>query len=168
MVIILQERALGDDWRVAEAASWDFGGTRATIWGAPTHYSENQPQEMGPENGERKWVKKIGATRATIWGGPTHYSENPPPGNGERKWVKRWGQYSHYGGGCQNCYFYILVFRATILGPPNRKWVEGSFPKELQERRTQVGGQPPQKLDPWSMKSPHLMWPIIAICLHCL
>ena len=130
MVIILQERALGDDWRVAEAASWDFGGTRATIWG-----------------------------------GPTHYSENPPPGNGERKWVKRWGQYSHYfgyGEGCQNGFFYILVFRATILGPPNRKWVEGSFPKELQERRTQVGGPPPQKLDPWSMKSLHLMWPIIC------
>ena len=108
MVIILQERAVGDDWRVAEAASWDFGGTRATIWGGPTHYSENQPQEMGPENGERKRVKKIGATRATIWGGPTHYSENPPPGNGERKWVKRWGQYGHYlgcGGGCQNFSF---------------------------------------------------------------
>ena len=60
MVIILQERAVGDDWRVAEAASWDFGGTRATIWGGPTHYSENQPQEMGPENGERKRVKRLG------------------------------------------------------------------------------------------------------------
>ena len=61
MVIILQERALGDDWRVAEAASWDFGGTRATIWGGPTHYSENQPQEMGPENGS-----KDGGSTATM------------------------------------------------------------------------------------------------------
>ena len=140
--------------------------------GAPEPpFGEDQPtiQKINP----RKWVLKMGkengskngGSTATIWGGPTHYSENPPPGNGERKWVKRWGQYSHYfgyGEGCQNGFFYILVFRATILGPPNRKWVEGSFPKELQERRTQVGGQPPQKLDPWSMKSPHLMWPIIC------
>ena len=34
--------------------------------------------------------------------------------------------------------------------------------RELRETRThQVGGPPPQKMDPWSMKSPHLTWPII-------
>ena len=114
MVIILQDRAVGDDWRVVEAASWDFGGSRATIWGGPTHYSENYLQEMGAENGERKRVKK-------------------------------WGQYSHYlgfGGGCQNCYFHLLVFRATILGAPNqpteRKWVKGSFQNQLREARTHL------------------------------
>ena len=30
---IFQDRTVVGDWRVAEAVSWDFGGSRATIWG---------------------------------------------------------------------------------------------------------------------------------------
>ena len=47
---IFQDRTVVGDWRVAEAVSWDFGGSRATIWGGS--FGLGPTQELGG----RGWV----------------------------------------------------------------------------------------------------------------
>ena len=68
---IFQDRAVVGDWRVAEAVSWDFGGSRATIWGESLGLGPTQEVGWGgmclnPK--PRLLTRRPRArTRVTIW-----------------------------------------------------------------------------------------------------
>ena len=58
-----QERAVGDDWRVAEAAGWDFGGQQSH------HLGREQPTKTNfLENGSLVDQIPCNATKANTFG----------------------------------------------------------------------------------------------------